>query len=299
MKQLLKTRISILIAVCLLIINVKSVFAQETETPVPSLTLRYFTKANSIQYLTAQTKIKIERKFQPLPNQTVKLFLDSTGSANQITQAITDDNGMAKVIIPPSLKDKWDESPKHIIMGVMEDTITNEETTEELEITKAKIEIDTTSEEGVRTINVKLLFPENGEWVPAPDVDMKVGIERLGGILSAGDEAIYTTDENGSVSVTLNKDSIPGDEHGDIVLAAKVEDNDQFGNLLIEKKVPWGVALKPDKNFFGQRTLWSTRFRTPIWLLFMAYSIVIGVWGTLIYLVIQIVKISKLGKAAN
>ncbi len=32
------------------------------------------------------------------------------------------------------------------------------------------------------------------EWVPAADVDMKVGINRLGGILSAGEEAIYTTD---------------------------------------------------------------------------------------------------------
>jgi hypothetical protein len=29
----------------------------------------------------------------------------------------------------------------------------------------------------------------------------------------------------------------------------------------------------------------------------MAYSIVIGVWGTLIYLVVQIVKIRKIGVA--
>ncbi len=89
---------------------------------------------------------------------------------------------------------------------------------------------------------------------------------------------------------------MPGDQKGNIVLVAKVEDNDQYGNLLVEKTVPWGVALKPEKNFFDQRTLWTTRFRTPFWLLFMAYSIVIGVWGTIIYLVTQILRTRRMGR---
>ncbi len=137
----------------------------------------------------------------------------------------------------------------------------------------------------------------NNEWVPAKDVEMKVGVERNGSILSAGDKETYTTDSTGIVSVEFKRDSLPGDIKGNFILAAKVEDNDQFGNLLVEKTVPWGVTLKPDQSFFNQRTLWSTRFKTPLWLLFMAYSIVIGVWGTIIYLALQIVKIKKLGVA--
>ena len=140
---------------------------------------------------------------------------------------------------------------------------------------------------------------KNNQWVPAKDVEMKIGIERLGGILSAGDEQTYTTDSTGTATSEFKKDSLPGDQQGNFMLIAKVEDNDELGNLIVEKKVPWGVAMKPDNNFFAQRTLWSTRFRTPIWLLFMAYSIVIGVWGTIIYLVVQLVKISKLGKATT
>ena len=101
----------------------------------------------------------------------------------------------------------------------------------------------------------------------------------------------------GIVSVEFKRDSLPGDIKGNFILAAKVEDNDQFGNLLVEKTVPWGVTLKPDQSFFNQRTLWSTRFRTPLWLMLMAYSIVIAVWGNIIYLVLQIVKIKKLGVA--
>ena len=89
------------------------------------------------------------------------------------------------------------------------------------------------------------------------------------------------------------------DMYGNLILVARVEDNDQYGNLLVEKTVFCGVAIKQGKNFSDQRTLWSTRFKTPFWLLFVAYSIVIGVWGTIIYLVFQIVKIKKLGIASS
>jgi hypothetical protein len=125
---------------------------------------------------------------------------------------------------------------------------------------------------------------------------MKVGISRKGGILPAGDAPTYTTDSSGSVTVEFKKDSLPGDGKGNIFLAAKVEDNDTYGNLLIEKSVPWGVALKPDNNFFSQRTLWTTSNRTPPWLLFMAYTMIFIVWGTILYLVRQMFKIKKLSK---
>jgi hypothetical protein len=88
---------------------------------------------------------------------------------------------------------------------------------------------------------------------------------------------------------------MPGDEKGNIVLVARVEDNDNYGNLVVEKSVPWGKVVKTDISFFDQRTLWSTRFRTPVWLLVMAYGMVIGVWGTIIYIVLQIFRIKKMG----
>lgn len=296
MKQLQQTRNSILLILCFLAGGI-NVSAQDSSAAEPSVNLRYFVNNNRVPYLIAESRIKVGKKFQALPRQVVKVFLDSNNPENLITKTYTDENGKAKVIIPPAFKDKWNNSPRHNFISVLEATSLEDERTSELEITKAKIEIDTLSEDGTRTVNIKMMFLENNDWVPAKEVEMKVGIDRLGGILSAGDEETYTTDSSGTINAEFKKDSLPGDQKGNIVLVAKVEDNDQYGNLLVEKTVPWGVAVTPDKNFFDQRTLWSTRFRTPLWLLFMAYAIVISVWGTIIYLVIQIVKISKLGKA--
>lgn len=274
-----------------------NVIAQDSSAAEPSVNVRYFVNNNNIQYLMVQSRIKVGKKFQPLPRQVIQLYLDSNKAENLITKTFTDEAGEAKVVIPPALKDKWKNSPKHNFIAVLEGTSLEEERTTTLEITRAKIVMDTSNDNGTRTVNVKVMFFENNDWVPAKDVEMKVGVDRSGAILSANDEETYTTDSTGTVNVEFKKDSLPGDQQGNFVLVAKVEDNDQYGNQLVEKTVPWGVAVKQDKNFFDQRTLWSTRYRTPLWLLIMAYSIVIGVWGTIIFLVLQIIKIKKLGAA--
>lgn len=289
--------IIILLAIVIFLCNCSYCFAQDSTKPERVVNVGYYMKNNKIIYLMVHTKTKINTKFQPVKNSVVKLFLDSKGDNNFIAKVTTDEKGVAKAIIPPVLKTMWNASSDHTFIGIAEANKEFVETKSEASITKTKINIDTSSDGATRNIIVSVLALKNGEWNPAKDVEMKVGIGRLdGSILSAGDVATYTTDSTGSVTVELKKDSLPGDEKGNIVLAAKVEDNDQYGNLLVEKITPWGVALKPEKNFFNQRTLWSTRFRTPIWLLFIAYSIMITVWGGLLYLVFQVVKIRKLGK---
>ena len=93
------------------------------------------------------------------------------------------------------------------------------------------------------------------------------------------------------------RDSLPGDNKGNFIVVDRTEDNDNFGNIFTEKIVPWGITPVIENNF-NKRSLWAPRYRTPIWLLALAYSIIGGVWGTLIYLFFQIFKIKRLGKAA-
>jgi hypothetical protein len=124
---------------------------------------------------------------------------------------------------------------------------------------------------------------------------MKIGIKRLGADLQTGDEQSYTTDSLGRVRGEFKKTGMSGDAAGNIILVAKVEDNDQYGNLRIEKAIPWGVKFVANKDFF-HRALWASQFHSPVWLVLIAYFILITVWGTLIYLVFLLIKIRKLGR---
>lgn len=252
--------------------------------------LHYVNSNNSVQYLLLESVLKKGKVLTPITHQSYKIYLDSAGT-NLISNLKTDETGKAKAFIPPSLKAVWDASSQHTFIVMAGD----EEVISDFVITKAKITLDTSNADGVRNITVSVLKKEDTKWVPAADVEMKVGIQRLGGILSAGEEDNYTTDSSGTVTVEFKRDKLPGDQNGNLLLVAKVEDNELFGSLIVEKKALWGVATKVDTAFFDQRTLWSTRFRTPYWLLFMAYSIIFGVWGTLIYLIRQVIKIKKLG----
>lgn len=295
MKRKYNLKISILLLAAFFA-GINNVLAQDSTKKELVVNVGYYMTSNKMIYLIVNTKTKIDKKFQPVKNSLVNLYLDSVSENNLIGKVTTNEAGKAKAVLPPGLKAAWESSAGHKFLAVAEASKDFDETEGEAVVTKTKLSIDTTSDGETRSIIVSVSALKGSEWVPAKDVEMKVGINRMGGILSAGDDPTYTTDSSGSVTVEFKKDSLPGDEKGNIVLAAQVEENDMYGNLLLEKTVPWGVVFKPDNNFFNQRTLWSKRSKTPPWLLFMAYSIVIGVWGTILYLVRQMFKIKKLSK---
>lgn len=265
------------------------------EAPEPVIKLKYLCSNNSMQYLILESSLKKDKVFTPQANKTYELYLDSVGTNNLISKVTTDKNGKAKAFIPPTLQGKWAAADQHTFVVMQGD----EEIISDYIIHKSKVSIDTATADGVRTLTVTFQKFENKAWVPAADVEMRVGISRMGGIMSAGDDETYTTDSAGTITVELTKLNLPGDAKGNLVMAAKIEDNDEYGNVLFETTVPWGTKHVASTDFFKQRKLWTTRFHTPYWLLFMAYTISLIVWSTVIYLFFQLFKIWKLGKAST
>ncbi len=269
--------------------------AQDSTKSPLVIKLAYFSSDNRLQYLTVETKSKVEGKFQPVAGAEVKLYLDkdSTGKGiGLIGKVVTNEKGKGGTNIPPALEQVWKASPNHVFIASTDKTAKYDEASAEISIAKSRITVDTADDK-----NVVATFNEfkGGAWVPVKGVDIKIGIKRLGGDLQIGEEQSYTTDSLGKVKGEFKKAGLPGDGAGNIVLVAKVEDNDQYGSLRIEKSAPWGVKFVPNNDFF-HRALWGSQFHSPVWLVFMAYVIIISVWGTLIYLIFLIIKIKKLGR---
>ncbi len=268
--------------------------AQDSAARDLNISMRYFTYNNKISYILVNTKTKVHANFQPVKDIRLSIYLDSIAAAGLLGKVNTDITGNSYVLIPTSVKQLWDAVPTHKFLAVSMPNKDFGETTGDLEITKAKIVIDTIIVDSVKTISAKILENINNDWLPVKDVEIKIGIRRLGGVLPVGKEATYTTDSTGSVTAEFKRDGLPA-ENGILTLVVNVEDNDKYGNLVLEEKLPWGTNIERGSDW-NKRTLWSTRFKTPIWLLSMAYSIMAAVWGVLIYLVVQILKIRKLGR---
>lgn len=258
------------------------------------LNVTYYLPQNNVPYLLVTTKTKVERKFIGVKDLKVNVYLNSTSDSDLIQSFQSNATGEERIYMPSSFKGVWDAASSFTFIAVAAANKEFDETKGEVQVNKAKIEIDTSRTDETKNVTVNIKALQNGEWVPAKDVELKIAVKRSIGNLPIGDEETYTTDSTGSVTAEFKRDKLLGDSKGNFILVARTEDNETFGNIFAEKNVTWGIAPTID-NSFNNRSLWATRSKTPIWLLFMASSIVVGVWGTIIYLVSQLFKIKKLG----
>ncbi len=281
----------------LFVTTIGSIKAQDDSVESkPILSVRYFVSANKVPYLDINIKKKEGRKFEAVKGVPVNVYFNEASETNLLGKIITDINGEGKVAFPPSFKATWDSLDEFKFVAVSDSSAGVEGLNSDVTIKKAILVIDTTTVDGIRTVTAQLKEKKGNEWVAVNEIEMKLRIKQLLGNLTVGDADTYTSDSTGMASADFKRDSMPGDEKGNLTLVASVEDNDIYGNLVTEKIVPWGKAVKPDTGFFNQRTLWSTRFQAPIWLLIMAYSIGFGIWTVIIYLVWQIIKMRNMGK---
>jgi hypothetical protein len=266
-------------------------FCQDSTKASLILNLGYYNDNNHMQYLKAVTKTKVNGKFKFVGNVPVSFYISSEGPANLLGKATTNEKGQASLLIPPSAKDEWNKSPKQTFLAVSDSSKIYESTKTSIDLTKSRIKLDTAEDKKIVATLVEL---KDSLWIPVKGVDMKLTVKRLGGDLNVNETPTYTTDSLGMVNADFNLLNLPGDSLGNLVLIAKVEDNDNYGNLTTEKTVPWGKEARYQAPF-NQRSLFARRGWSPLWLEWMAYSIIAAVWFVLFYLFLQIRKLIKLG----
>ncbi len=269
-------------------------FSRDGQKGDLSMALNYFVNNNKIPYLTVKVKTKVDGRFKPVGDISLKLYLGADSSGTLIGIVITNENGEASANIPSSLKNQWGKSAKHEFTAVFDGNKQFESSKADLAVTRAKILLDTTAD---RKITATVMELKDTSWTPVKGVELKIAVKRLGADLPVNETPTFTTDSTGQATADFKRDSLPGGARGMITLIAKVEDNDQYGNLSVEETVPWGAKFIP-LNTFDRRTLFATRDKAPVWLLLIACSIVIVVWGIMIYLVAGVFKIKKLGQQA-
>ncbi|MCK4562765.1 MAG: hypothetical protein KAT78_07650, partial [Flavobacteriaceae bacterium] len=124
---------------------------------------------------------------------------------------------------------------------------------------------------------------------PIVDESLTVQVQRLFNPLPIGEE-FNNTDDNGSILVPI-ENGIPGIE-GNLAIEVVLNESDNYGTVKVIVNAPFGVPIV-DESTFDQRTMWSPRNKTPIFLLIFPNLLIIGIWGFIIYLFINLFKLSK------
>ena len=161
---------------------------------------------------------------------------------------------------------------------------------EEVTMKNATIVIEFEESDSQKFVTAKVYeILENGEQAPAKEIKVNFFIKRYFADMLIGGSDNYT-DENGSVSISF-PEGVPGEE-GKLQVIAKLDDSG-FNPAELTEEVAWGIEKAAYWN--DDRQLWKNNDFVPLWLLISFFTVIGGIMITILYVLLQVVKIRKLG----
>lgn len=151
---------------------------------------------------------------------------------------------------------------------------------------KARLEMTPVKEDSLMSVTVKLLDTGSGTETPVKEATVGIYVKRMFLPMKVGEG---TTDENGEATIEF-PNGLPGDAKGNLVLLAKLDENETYGNLETAAVQPWGVAVS-DKPAEQPRALWSSN--PPLWMLITFIVLMLAVWGHYVVIVYELFRLRK------
>lgn len=299
----MKNQLKILkaLVLSLLVLSSQMMMAQEetAEKPVKKskarISLDYTIYNNTGPRLTATVKTKIDRSYVNVPDVKVNFYIDSISKASRLGETLSNENGEAIFLIPQTLTKRIAKDPSFEYFVTISDNDRLKDAKRDIEVKRSFFEMNLKVEDSVKKVQVFVGAPDStGEIVPVEDIEVKVYVKRLFGELPIT-EGFETTNAEGIMETTF-PDDIPGDETGNLMILAKVEEHDEYGTLIVAKKIAWGLPLTTDPDEL-KGELWSARNNAPQSLVVIINGMIIAIWGVILYIFLQILKIKRIGKA--
>ncbi len=247
---------------------------------------------NNSKILTATVKTKIDDAYQGVKDIAVNFYQNEVDPAYLLGTVASNEKGLAVLVIPDGKLAPT--AFENTFVAAVENNDKFEDNQEEITVSEADFTMTLSEEDSTRQVVISLQAPDaEGVMTPVAETEIHLYVQRLFGLLPLSDDP-ETTDENGEVTVEFPA-GIPGDTAGNLIIVAKVEEHEQFGNLTFQRKINWGVPLVIDPNK-DKRQLWSSRANAPIYLIVFINTMLIGIWGVIAYIIYQVFQIKKLGR---
>lgn len=170
-------------------------------------------------------------------------------------------------------------------LGVYQVSIAQEKRT-------ATIKLDFTKTDTSKTCTATVMSDSS---LPVKEKEVHLYVKGLYSLLEIGKPV--TTDENG-VAAFKFPTNLPSSNNGMLSLIAKIEKDETYGTVETQTDVNWGAAIK-DESVWGDRSLSASREKAPMFLVVASTLIIFFIWGTIVYVVFQLLRIKKSAKVSN
>jgi hypothetical protein len=261
---------------------------QAQEKSEATIELSYYKKADLTKTAVAIVKARKDKKFVPAKNAQVNFYVSHDKVQQLLKSVNTDNKGKAVIVLPKVLP--LNEDLSFTVVAKIENNNLYEDAEEQFHYKDAKITLSLDPRDTAHLATARVTeFDSERKEIPVKGAEVKFYVQRLFGIMPAAEENKIVTDEKGEASFAYPKD-IPGDKAGVIIVVARMEDNEQFGNVENKASSSWGTILVTERDPFP-RALWEPS--APLPLLLTILIIFGGVWCTYFLILNQLRKIKK------
>jgi hypothetical protein len=251
-------------------------------------------KINTQVKLLARVRSKVDKKYQNTSGVEVNFYAEGISPEQFMGKDISNHKGEAFWMIP--LSDEMDSLKVITYLAVVEGNPDYEDIEEEVSVQPSVVEMKLEIADSMRMVNVSVSAPDDSGMIgPLAGVECYVFVKRLFGMMPIGESDI--TDEEGEVSFEI-PDNLPGDMEGIFTLVVKIKDHELIGNVEISQSIKWGIPVKAN-DFYTKRELWSARANSPIMLIVVVNAMIIGIWGAICFIFLEIFRIYKIGKESE
>jgi len=268
--------------------NFSNLNAQDTKKNTLRLKTDYIKIMDSISYFNIKAFARIDGENVDVPNINLTVYNVLGDEETELGTVTTNMSGECKFVLknintiePDSTSNTYNFS---IAFKGNDDF---KRASKDVSIKDAHISAKLVTKDSLNYISATL--KETATDSVLSDQILNVQVQRLFRPLRIGKE-FNTTDENGTILVQVPND-IPG-VNGMLIFEVVLADSDEYGTVKAMVHAPIGIPVV-DESTFDQRTMWSPRNKTPLFLLIFPNLLTLGMWGIIVYLIINLFKISK------
>jgi hypothetical protein len=263
------------------------ILAQDPEPASTKLQAAYFKDHQGQESIVAKLLIKQER-YGPLAGAEIQVFAVRDTSKVPLEKLVTDDQGEAIYFLKDEDKAISDSSGLLAFVVEYAGNATTESASKDIEVKGAELKVAFFQEDTSKFISVEA-FESGGDITTAPIAEVEIGLF-VKGTFSYLNIAKDVTGSDGKLTIPFPV-TMPGDSVGVITIAAKIEDNDVYGNVESWGIINWAHPVPPPVE--PKRGLGDTD--APLWMVYTLIVLLSAVWLHYAYVIFLIIKF-KLAK---
>lgn len=261
--------------------------AQDAKKNTVRLTVNYTKIMDGDAYLDIRARSRIDKVNTNVPNIDLIVNNEFEDEEFELGTTTTNMDGESRFVIKDFNTLKPDTTNTYNIVVSFKGNDAFKRTSKSLAFKDARLAAKLITKDSINSITATLTHVATGE--PILEESLNVEVDRLFRALPIGEEFNYT-DENGTILVPI-EERIPGVD-GILTFAVILNESDDYGTVKAIVKAPIGTPIV-DESTYDDRTMWSPRNKTPLFLLIFPNLLILGMWGLIVYLFFNLYKISK------